>query len=254
MTADKAYLRLFQYDEDDLSSAEIRQLLDAELSDPDPDTDLIEACLDALDGAGIRSAALKGKTKRISVKTAAIAAAAVFLLLLCCAAATAKLAPGIFGPFVDYYNDRIRIGHETETDPDPSTAVYALLDTPLAKQLAQHGISPVLLPKELTDGKYDLDDVRYEATEIVNSANIRFSGGKTEGTLIISTYGEASALPVMDYESAVNAEILETERFTAYLFTQGSSTVVDFSYGNALYSIIFDGDRDAAVSFAGSMQ
>ena len=49
MVSDRAYLRLFQMDEQILTQSEIRRLLDDELTKDDPDTELIGYCLDALD-------------------------------------------------------------------------------------------------------------------------------------------------------------------------------------------------------------
>ena len=49
MISDCAYLRLFQTDQDILSRSEMKKMLDAELSKDDPDTELIEYCMDALD-------------------------------------------------------------------------------------------------------------------------------------------------------------------------------------------------------------
>lgn len=249
MGSDRAYLRLFQTDDRILTQPEIRRLLDDELTKDDPDTELIEYCLDALEER--RSLPpTPAKLRRFSVRTAA-AVAAVFLVLVGSVTAAASfLNIDLFDPLVRLYNDRIRIGHSGESDEQGC----ALADTPLAKTLAENGITPVLLPKALTDGTYTVDSVQYEKTELIQSANIRFSAGKTTGTLVISVYADGAALPVTDYAGAEDAVALQTDRITCYLFTQADHTVIDFSDGNTVYSIILNGSRETAVALAETIQ
>ena len=249
MVSDRAYLRLFQMDDRILTQTEIKRLLDGELSKDDPDTDLIEYCLDALDEIKIRMPAPL-KIKRFSVRMAA-AIAAVFLVLLCGVTATAAfLNIDLFDPLVKLYNDRIRIGHNSGS----TAGDYYLSETSLAKTLAENGITPVLLPKGLTDGTYIVDSVQFEATELIKSANIRFLSGKTAGTLVISVYADGAALPVMDYGEAKDATALQTDRITCYIFTQADHTVIDFSDGQTVYSIIMNCSREEAVDLAQSIQ
>ena len=165
-------------------------------------------------------------------------------------AAASFLNIDLFDPLVRLYNDRIRIGHSGESDE----LDYALADTPLAKTLSENGIAPVLLPKALTDGTYTVDSVQYEKTELIQSANIRFSSSKTEGTLVISVYADDAALPVTDYAGAEDAVALQTDRITCYLFTQADHTVIDFSDGQTVYSIIMNCSREEAVDLAQSIQ
>lgn len=249
MVSDRAYLRLFQPDRYALTKPEIKRLLDEELAKNDPDTDLIEYCLDALDEIKIRMPAPL-KIKRFSVRTAA-AIAAVFLVLLCGVTATAAfLNIDLFDPLVKLYNDRIRIGHNGGSTAED----YALSGTDLAKTLAENGITPVLLPKALTDGTYTVDSVQCEKTELIKSANIRFSSKKTAGTLVINVYADGAALPVTDYGEAKDAAALQTDRITCYIFTQADHTVIDFSDGQTVYSIIMNCSREEAVALAQSIQ
>ena len=249
MVSDRAYLRLFQTDQLILSKSEIERALDEELAKDDPDTDLIEYCLDALDEMKIRMPAPL-KIKRFSVRTAA-AIAAVFLVLLCGVTATAAfLNIDLFDPLVKLYNDRIRIGHTG----GPAAGGFALSETDLAKTLAENGITPVLLPKALTDGTYTVDSVQYEKTELIQSANIRFSSVKTAGTLVINVYADGASLPVTDYGKAKDATALQTDRITCYIFTQADHTVIDYSDGQTVYSIIMNCSREEAVALAQSIQ
>lgn len=249
MVSDRAYLRLFQTDQLILTKSEIERTFDEELTKDDPDTDLIGYCLDALDEMN-RTTRVPLKNKRFSVKTA-VAAAAVFLVLAGSVTAAASfLNIDLFDPLVRLYNDRIRIGHSGESDEQG----YAFADTPLAKTLAENGITPVLLPKALTDGTYTVDSVQYEKTELIQSANIRFSAGKTTGTLVISVYVDGAVLPVTDYAGAEDAVALQTDRITCYLFTQADHTVIDFSDGQTVYSVVMNADRETAAAFAQTIQ
>ena len=249
MVSDRAYLRLFQTDQLILTKSEIERTLDEELTKDDPDTDLIGYCLDALDEMN-RTTRVPLKIKRFSVRTAA-AIAAIILVLFCGATATAAfLNIDLFDPLVKLYNDRIRIGHNGVSADE----TYALSETPLAKALAENGIAPVLLPKALTDGTYTVDSVQYETTELIKSANVRFSSGKTTGTLVISVYADGAALPVTDYGEAKDAAALQTDWGTCYIFTQADNTIIDFSDGQTVYSIIMNCSREEAVALAQSIQ
>ena len=249
MVSDRAYLRLFQTDQLILTKSEIERTLDEELTKDDPDTDLIGYCLDALDEMN-RTTRVPLKIKRFSVRTAA-AIAAIILVLLCGATATAAfLNIDLFDPLVKLYNDRIRIGHNGVSADE----TYALSETPLAKALAENGIAPVLLPKALTDGTYTVDSVQYEETELIQSANIRFSAGKTTGTLVISVYADGAVLPVTDYAGAEDAVALQTDRITCYLFAQEGHMIIDFSDGQTVYSVVMNADRETAAAFAQTIQ
>ena len=245
MVSDRAYLRLFQTDQFILTQPEIKRTLDEELAKNDPDTELIGYCLDALDEMN-RTTPAPLKLKRFPVRTAAAIAAALLVLLCSATAAAAFLNIDLFDPLVKLYNDRIRIGHNGEA----AEQEYALSETPLAKTLAENGLSPVLLPQALTDGTYTVDAVQYETTELIRSANIRFSSGKTAGTLVISVYADGATLPVTDYGAAKDATVLQTDRITCYLFTQADHTVIDFSDGQTVYAVIMNGSREEAAAFA----
>ena len=104
------------------------------------------------------------------------------------------------------------------------------------------------------DGTYTVDSVQYEKTELIQSANIRFSAGKTTGTLVISVYADGAALPVTDYAGAEDAVALQTDRITCYLFTQAGHTVIDFSDGQTVYSVVMNADRETAAAFAQTIQ
>ena len=60
---------------------------------------------------------------------------------------------------------------------------------------------------------------------------------------------QATAAP-----EAKDAAALQTDRITCYLFTQAGHTVIDFSEGQTVYSIIMNADRETAAAFAQTIQ
>ncbi len=245
MTYDLAYLRLFQREPEDLTRAELRRLLDAELAKADPDTELIEYYLDAL-GSPVPRVNPAPARRWFGLKPALAAAIAILLLLFGVTAAAAVLRPELFDPLVRFYNDRIRVAHTDEA----AAAEYAFSETALAKDLAAHGISPVLLPEALVNGTYHVDAPEYDITELIRSANIRFSYGDTQGTLVIGVYAPGAALPDTDYEAAGNVETLDTGSIVCRIFDQPDHTVIDFSDGRTVYTVILEADHAQAVRFA----
>ena len=252
MKSDAAFLRLFLWEPDDLTPGEIRTLLDKELGKAEPDPVLIEYYLDALDEAGRNIPAAPAKIRRFTLKSAVAAAAAALLLVFGVSAAAAVLQGDLPGVLIRLYNDRIRVGH---TDEDTAAdEAYAFADSALGQDLAAHGISPVLLPEGLVNGAYTVDRLDYEATDLINSANIRFSNGKISGSVHISVYADGAALPVTDYSDAENVSLLQTDRIECCIFDQAGHTVVDFSDGRTVYSVLLTGDRAAAKAFAESIK
>ncbi|MCR5041136.1 MAG: hypothetical protein K6C36_03410 [Clostridia bacterium] len=244
LTEARAYLGLFRPGPDDLSEPDIRALLDAELEKEDPDTDLIEYCLDALEEPlPLLPARRASHAPR---RALLIAAAVVLLTMLGAAAAASAIRPELWNSLVRLYSDTFRIGH-----PDKSgTGGYELGETELALRLASLGVSPVLLPEALTDGTCTVDSVTGERTDFITSATVTFSSEELRGTMFIAVYAEGAALPVMDYAGAKDAEPLHTDRIDGFIFSQGDGVVIDFSDGRTVYSIVIDSTREAALDLA----
>ncbi len=245
MRKKKAFRQMLRADAAEMNTADVRRLLDAELEKSEPDPTLVEACLDALspaDGGGAGQTA----RRRIPVRAALIAAAAAVLLALSTLAAGAVFRVDLFGTLVELYRDRIRIGHTEEWN----TEVYALSNTALAKELAAHGIAPVLLPAALTDGTCTVDGVQVEETELIVSANVLFHAGRVSGSMVISVYGEGAALPVTDYAQAEDVKVLCCGEIPVYVFSQAGNAVIDYADGRTVYTVILDGNLDDAVRLA----
>ena len=248
MDPDRAFLALFQPAPDDLKPEEIRSLLEKELASQDPDAELIGFCLDALSEP--RPGAVSRNPRHPRLKAAALAAAVLALLLFGLTAAAAVLRPDFADPLVRLFEDRLRVGHAEE----PVSGGFALLDTALAKALAENGFPEVLLPRALTDGTFRVKKVTCETTALVKSANIRFSSGKTKGTLVISVYAPDAPLPVTDYANAENVAAFGTARIEGCVFTQAGEEVLDFSDGRTVYTVILNGTREEALAFAETIQ
>lgn len=241
MRENKAFRRLLRREAEDLSREEIRALLDRELSQAEPDPDLIEDCLDAI--ASPQTPAPRPRPRLTPLRIALAAALAALLL----AGGAAALEPSLFAPPVRQYRDGVRIGHTEAPDAAAGRSSLALA-------LAAHGMDPVPLPALLSDGTYTVDSIEYQSTPLVQSANIRFSAGKTVGTLVVSAYAQDAALPETDYAGAKDVRQIRVGAVDCWLFARAKGYALDYVCGRTLCQAVIEGDLAAAKSLAESIR
>ena len=160
-----------------LSKEELDLLINAELAKPEEemDTKLIDYCLKALqafnnDDKKERDGEIKTKKKkRVLTRIIAIAAAVAVIIAGAVSASTGMHKTNVKEGIVEFYRDYIQInfsGSENRKQEFKSS------DSKLIKELADNGISPVVLPEALLSEDYKIERLEYEDTEYIKSANI----------------------------------------------------------------------------------
>jgi hypothetical protein len=208
MISDKAFLNLIQDKTLGTSKEELEQILNEELEKPEDkmDADLIEYCLDSLsklestEDLGLEKEKVgdsNGKRIRYSLKrVAAIAAAAVLMIVGMVSVSAIAFNVNLFDSLVEFYDNHIRIRFDNSNDKADE---YKLLGSELAKELAENGISPVLLPEELLTKKCKITSVTYEKLDAVTSVIISYTKNGKKSYMAIDQYDLESAVPYTDY-------------------------------------------------------
>lgn len=143
----KKLKKMIDSDFTDLSTEEIKALIQKEVDKgPDKlDTDYIDLCFELL--------AVKGnaKSKRVKFKKPAkvlLVAAALMVVFISTVTASAQFNFDIPQNIAKLIDNNAKIDYNLE-NADTTSNGYALLDTDLAKQLADYGITPVTFPEEM---------------------------------------------------------------------------------------------------------
>lgn len=231
----------------ELPKTELERIIDEELEKPEDimDADLIEYCLDALNELSTEERRVVGKEKvgdtngkRIMRRFKRVIAVAVAAVLLF--AGTVSVSAVVFdlNPFesiVEFYDNYIRIRFDNNDDKADE---YRLLGSELAKELADNGISPVLLPEVITSEKCELFLIKYNVTNSITTADISFSIDNQSCFLNIKMYSDSNSVPALDFPNASNqVEQIKVSNLIAYVFEQGKNSTIVYQDGLIQYSM-----------------
>ena len=124
-------------------------------------------------------------------------------------------------------------------------------DSKLIKELADNGISPVVLPEALLSEDYKIERLEYEDTEYIKSANIMLKQKRKKVNITISRYDEAIGLPDMEYMNTEGLEKITVDGVDVYVIIRDDDykgiTYVD---RDMYYSIVAEWDIETALEIA----
>ena len=243
----------------DLPKEELERIINEELEKPENemDTDLIEYCLDALNELDSEKvSAVKEKKvgdsnekviSRRFRRAAAVAAAAIFLFIGAVSVSAFIFDVNPFDGIVELYNDHIRIRFDKS---NANADNYKLLGSELAKELADNGISPVLLPEALLSDKTKITKTEYQISDVVISANINFVYGKEKGHLTIDYFDSIDFFGESEYPDAKNIVQLDVSGIYVYVFEQNGNGSIAYKDGKSQYGIFSSMTYEQAIEFA----
>lgn len=238
----------------DLSTEEIKALIQKEVNKgPDKlDTDYIDLCFELL--------AVKGnaKGKRVKFKKPAkvlLVAAALMVVFISTVTASAQFNFDIPQSIANLIDNNAEIDYNLE-NADTTADGYALLDTDLAKQIADYGITPVTLPEEMTKENckvIQIEDVSVDETWKIISVDFYYN--KQKGWLRVEQMSEefetAGVSTVMDIKSG---QMININGMDILLFEQEGSYKIKYKDNNTTYDISLDCDSETAIKFAESIK
>ena len=268
---DKDFLRFINDKSlDGLTKERLNIIIDEELNKPeeDMDTALIEYCLDTLETLNQNEQGVKekkgngdynGRFIKFRLKKFIAVAAVVAVILICTVSASAVIdGIKIFGGIVEIYENDIRINFDQS---DEQADGYQLLNTELAKELADNGFDNVLLPEAMFSENFEIAETAYQATEdndirhvsieLLIKKDIGIFIKKYAGILHISEYSREEYVPDGQFPY-VTSEVnkIEVGNTTVYYFAQNKNTTITYRDGLRIYSFHIPISLDEALEFA----
>lgn len=250
----KKLKKMIDSDFTDLSTEEIKALIQKEVDKgPDKlDTDYIDLCFELL--------AVKGNAKGKGVKfkkpaKVLLVAVALMVVFISTITASAQFNFNIPQSIAKLIDNNAEIDYNLE-NADTTADGYALLNTDLAKQLADYGITPVTFPEEMTKENckvIQIEDVSVDETWKIISVDFYYN--KQKGWLRVEQMSEefetAGVSTVMDIKSG---QMININGMDILLFEQEGSYKIKYKDNNTTYDISLDCDSETAIKVAVSIK
>lgn len=251
----KKLKKMIASDFTDLSTEEIKALIQKEVDKgPDEiDTDYIDLCFELLSIKN--NSTNKRKIKLTKSAKVLLAAAVLMVVFISTITVSAQFNLNIPEKIVQLINGNAEIDYNLE-NADTTANGYALLDTDLAKQIADYGITPVTLPEEMTKENCKITNFEsVSSDDISNVVSIDFDYNGQQGWLRIDKMSEkfetAGVSTVMDIESG---QMINANGMDILVFEQKNSCSIKYKDNFTTYDISLDCDMKTAIKFAESIK
>ncbi len=243
-----------------LNENEIVELINDELKKDNEqvDMDYIDLCYDLLEAK--RSSDLydnydapKPKMKK-PIKLLLVAAV-LTVVLISAFTVSAQINLNIPENIVQLIDGNAEIYNDLE-NADQTADGYSLLDTDLARKLAEHDISPVTFPEEMIKENCKITHTEFDTTDKINKfASIEFEYKGFKGHLIIyhmTEYLESTG--VSSVMNIISGQMLNINGMDVLIFEQKNSCHIEYKNNLTTYHIFLDCDLETAIEFAKSIK
>lgn len=236
----------------------LNRLIDDEMekSEEEMDADLIEYCLNKLnylDEKALSTPKKKGESKdkhvRLRFKKVIAIAAIISVLFICTlTAAGSAFDIKLFDGIVELYNEYVRINFNKI---DGEAGEYKLLETELAKELAENGFDKVLLPEAIFSRGFEVTKTEYETGELITCSNISIKHKNKMGYIYIRQYAVQAMVEEYEFLHVTSdIKMLQVGNTTIFCFTQSGNTTITYRDGLSIYLILVPLELDDAIEFA----
>lgn len=249
----KKLKKMIDSDFTDLSTEEIKALIQKEVDKgPDKlDTEYIDLCFELL--------AIKGK--RVKFKKPAkvlLVAAALMVVFISTVTASAQFNFDIPQNIAKLIDNNAEIDYNLE-NADTTSNGYALLDSDLAKQLADYGITPVTFPAELIKDNCKITKMENTTTDktISYDANVEFEYNGQKGNLTIhQEVEEFESTGVSAYNNLKGGKMIKANGMDILVFEHDdNSSSITYKDGLTTYDILLTkSTMENAIKFAKSIK
>lgn len=251
----KKLKKMIASDFTDLSTEEIKSLIQKEVDkEPDEiDTDYIDLCFELL---SIKNSKQKAnKVKFIKPTKVLLAAAVLMVVFISTITVSAQFNLNIPQKIAQLINGNAEIDYNLE-NADTTADGYALLDTDLAKQLADYGITPVTFPEEMIKENCkitQIEDVSPDETWKVISIDFDYNG--QQGWIRIEQMSEElESTGVRGVNDIESGQIIKANGMDVLVFEQENSCSIIYKDNLTTYDISLDCDLETAIKFAESIK
>lgn len=253
----KKLKKMIDSDFTDLSTEEIKALIQKEVDKgPDKlDTEYIDLCFELL--------AIKGnaKGKRVKFKKPAkvlLVATALMVVFISTVTASAQFNFDIPQNIAKLIDNNAEIDYNLE-NADTTSDGYALLDTDLAKQLADYGITPVTFPAELIKDNCKITKMENTTTDktFSHDANVEFEYNGQKGDLRIQQDVEKfESTGVSRYNNLKGGKMIKANGMDILVFEHDdNSSSITYKDSLTTYHIsLTNSTMENAIKFAKSIK
>lgn len=237
-----------------LSDRELRQMIDRELEKDSSQIDMnyIDTCFDLMEMHADGRIAVQPRRKWLK---------AVIVAALIAAATVSAMSVSAMSVSAHLFNFNIpseiahKINGSAQIDPnlaeaDTSAAGYALTASPVAKQLAELGISPVTLPRQLAQS--NIQSVRtIQSDSVMTAAQVLFEADGVAGDLTVTRYATANDWEGKDRVTDIDSgKLVHANGLDILILARDDSCTLRYRDGNTEYDLYLECDEDTAVAFA----
>lgn len=251
----KKLKKMIASDFTDLSTEEIKSLIQKEVDKgPDEiDSDYIDLCFELLSIKN--NSTNKRKIKLTKSAKSLLAAAVLVVVFISTITVSAQFNLNIPEKIVQLINGNAEIDYNLE-NADTTADGYALLDTDLAKQLADYGITPVTFPEEIIKENCKITKIEMVMNEdVLKIVDIDFEYSGQNGSLYIQQISEntesTGVSTVMDVKSG---QMINVNGMDILLFEQEGNCKIKYKDNLTTYDISLDCDMKTAIKFAESIK
>lgn len=245
-----------------LTEKEILELITEELNKENAqvDMDYIDVCYDLLEikrNNEINNTALavKAKSKR-PIKILLIAAVFVFVTVSTFVVSAQVFNFNISQKIAQLINGNAEIDYNLENASTTADG-YALLDTDLAKQLADYGITAVTFPEEMTKENCKIAKIEsISSDDISNIISINFYYNGQQGWLRIDQMSEElESTGVWSVNNINSGQMIKVNGMDILVFEQeeGYCSVI-YKDNLTTYNMSLECDSETAIQFAESIK
>ncbi len=240
----------------DLSSEDIKKLIEIEIAKDaeEVDTDYIDLCFKLLAIKDNQIVSINRKPK--AVKTLLIAAI-VFVLLVSVVTASAYVLDFSIPDLIAYIIEKdahIDINLEYAN----TTAVnYELSECELAKELEDHGITPVTIPAELQTDDCKIVSIEYPETDTsVNiTAKITFEYHGYYGRFTITQFfNEFNRIGYNVAKNIVSGKMINVNGMDILIFERENNCTAKYRDNLTEYKMYLEGDKETIINIVNSIK
>lgn len=240
----------------DLSSDDIKKLIETEVAKgaENADTDYIDLCFELL---AVNNNNHSPVTHKVKVTKALPIAAIIAVLMVTAITASAYVFDFNIPEAIARLINNNAVVDMNLDNADTSADGYALLDTELAQELKEHGISPVTIPADLVKDSYKITQIEYPNTnpEFSVVAIINFEHNGQSGHIRITQ-------SVQDFESAGyevkqnvhSGQIIKVNGMDILVFERDESCTIRYKDNLTDYNLYIESDINTALTLAKSIK
>lgn len=251
----KKLKKMIASDFTDLSTEEIKSLIQKEVDKgPDEiDTDYIDLCFELLSIKN--NSTNKRKIKLTKSAKVLLAAATLMVVFISTITVSAQFNLNMPQKIAQLINGNAKIDYNLE-NADITADGYALLDSDLAKQLADYGITPVTFPEKMIKENSKITKIKLDMNEdVLKIVDIDFEYNGQKGSLYIQQIsentGSTGVNTVLDIKSG---RMINVNGMDVLVFEQENSCSIRYKDNFTTYDIHLDCNLETAIKFAESIK